>query len=73
VLDTGDRDAERLMLELRLASGYPLAEVAPAARRAVASALARGLLEPGPFRSGLMVLTLQGRLLADALIRDLLV
>ncbi|TDD01056.1 coproporphyrinogen III oxidase [Nonomuraea deserti] len=73
VLDTGDRDAERLMLELRLASGYPLAEVAPAARPAVASALARGLLEPGQFRSGLMVLTLQGRLLADALIRDLLV
>ncbi|NBF00249.1 coproporphyrinogen III oxidase [Nonomuraea sp. KC401] len=73
VLDTGDREAERLMLELRLASGYPLAEVAPAARPTVASALARGLLEPAAFRSGQMVLTLQGRLLADALIRDLLV
>ncbi|MFI6734548.1 radical SAM family heme chaperone HemW [Nonomuraea sp. NPDC050451] len=73
VLGDDDRAAERLMLELRLSSGYPLAEVAPDARPAVASALARGLLEPGPFRSGLMVLTLQGRLLADALIRDLLV
>ncbi|MEQ4724814.1 radical SAM family heme chaperone HemW [Nonomuraea sp. B19D2] len=73
VLEDDDRAAERLMLELRLSSGYPLAEVAPAARPAVASALARGLLEPGPFRSGLMMLTLQGRLLADALIRDLLV
>ncbi|KAB8195760.1 coproporphyrinogen III oxidase [Nonomuraea phyllanthi] len=73
VLADDDRAAERLMLELRLSSGYPLAEVAPAARPVVASALARGLLEPGPFRSGRMVLTLQGRLLADALVRDLLV
>ncbi|GAA3139658.1 hypothetical protein GCM10020001_072810 [Nonomuraea salmonea] len=42
VLGHDDRDAERLMLELRLSSGYPLAEVAPAARPVVASALARG-------------------------------
>ncbi|MEV4802218.1 radical SAM family heme chaperone HemW [Nonomuraea sp. NPDC049421] len=73
VLGDDDRDAERLMLELRLSSGYPLAEVAPAARPVVASAMARGLLEPEPFKAGRMVLTLQGRLLADALIRDLLV
>lgn len=73
VLGQDDRDAERLMLELRLSSGYPLARVAPAARPTVASALARGLLEPEPFKAGLMVLTLQGRLLADALVRDLLV
>ncbi|WP_090927938.1 radical SAM family heme chaperone HemW [Nonomuraea jiangxiensis] len=73
VLSDDDRAAERLMLELRLSSGYPLADVAPAARTTVASALARGLLEPAAFRSGLMVLTLQGRLLADALIRDLVV
>lgn len=73
VLDDEARAAERLMLELRLASGYPLAEVAPGARTAVAGALARGLLEPESFKTGLMVLTLRGRLLADALIRDLLV
>ncbi|MGW4792387.1 radical SAM family heme chaperone HemW [Nonomuraea sp. NPDC004297] len=73
VLGPDDRDAERLMLELRLITGYPLAEVAPAARTAVAGALARGLLEPGAFRAGRLVLTLQGRLLADALVRDLLV
>ncbi|PZG13653.1 radical SAM family heme chaperone HemW [Nonomuraea aridisoli] len=73
VLEADDRAAERLMLELRLSSGYPLADVAPEARAVVASALARGLLEPEPFKAGLMVLTLQGRLLADALVRDLLV
>jgi oxygen-independent coproporphyrinogen-3 oxidase len=60
------------MLELRLASGYPVADVAPAGRTAVAAALGGGLLQPEPFKAGLMVLTLRGRLLADALVRDLL-
>jgi oxygen-independent coproporphyrinogen-3 oxidase len=71
VLAADDRETERLMLELRLVSGYPLAEVAPRARTAVAAALGGGLLEPEPFRAGRMVLTLKGRLLADALVRDL--
>ncbi|MEU8103601.1 radical SAM family heme chaperone HemW [Nonomuraea muscovyensis] len=71
VLADEDRETERLMLELRLSSGYPLAEVAPRARTAVAAALGGGLLEVEPFRAGRMVLTLKGRLLADALVRDL--
>ncbi|MEU4230768.1 radical SAM family heme chaperone HemW [Nonomuraea sp. NPDC026600] len=72
VLADDDRDAERLMLELRLSSGYPLADVVPGARTAVAAALGGGLLEPEPFKAGRLVLTLRGRLLADALVRDLL-
>ncbi|MET7460481.1 radical SAM family heme chaperone HemW [Nonomuraea sp. NPDC005501] len=71
VLTADDRETERLMLELRLVSGYPLADVAPGARTAVAAALGGGLLEPEAFKGGLMVLTLKGRLLADALVRDL--
>ncbi|GGP18537.1 coproporphyrinogen III oxidase [Nonomuraea glycinis] len=67
-----DRATERLMLELRLDTGYPLAEVEPRARPRVASALADGLLEVEAFKAGRMVLTLRGRLLADALVRDLL-
>ncbi|MEV0203142.1 radical SAM family heme chaperone HemW, partial [Nonomuraea sp. NPDC050691] len=70
VLAGEDRETERLMLELRLVSGYPLADVAPGARTAVAAALADGLLQPEAFKAGLMVLTLKGRLLADALVRD---
>ncbi|MER7499644.1 radical SAM family heme chaperone HemW [Nonomuraea pusilla] len=73
VLTPDDQAAERLMLELRLDSGYPLADVAPAARTAVAAALADGRLETEAFKEGRMVLTLKGRLLADALVRDLLV
>ncbi|MEU7897545.1 radical SAM family heme chaperone HemW [Nonomuraea sp. NPDC049152] len=71
VLAADDREVERLMLELRLVSGYPLADVAGDARTVVARALGDGLLETEPFKAGRMVLTLRGRLLADALIRDL--
>ncbi|WP_067178291.1 radical SAM family heme chaperone HemW [Microtetraspora niveoalba] len=71
VLTADDRAVERLMLELRLATGFPLADVRPSARPACAKALADGLLEVEPFKSGRAVLTLRGRLLADALIRDL--
>ncbi|NUW40353.1 radical SAM family heme chaperone HemW [Nonomuraea rhodomycinica] len=71
VLSEDDRETERLMLELRLVSGYPLADVAPRARTAVAAALADGLLRPEEFKAGRMVLTLKGRLLADALVRDM--
>ncbi|HEY9522071.1 MAG TPA: radical SAM family heme chaperone HemW [Thermopolyspora sp.] len=71
VLSADDRAVERLMLELRLSSGYPIADVAERSRTALARALADGLLDPAPFREGRAVLTLRGRLLADAVIRDL--
>ncbi|WP_055481525.1 radical SAM family heme chaperone HemW [Sphaerimonospora mesophila] len=71
VLAPGDRAVERLMLELRLAGGFPLPDLAPGARTACARALADGLLEVEPFKRGRAVLTLRGRLLADALTRDL--
>jgi oxygen-independent coproporphyrinogen-3 oxidase len=70
-LSEADRAVERLMLELRLISGFPVAEVLPRSRTALARALADGLLAPEPFREGRAVLTLRGRLLADAIVRDL--
>ncbi|MER5649464.1 radical SAM family heme chaperone HemW [Streptosporangium sp. NPDC002524] len=69
VLGPEDRAVERLMLELRLAGGFPLAELERPP--VVARALADGLLEVEPFKAGRAVLTLRGRLLADALVRDL--
>jgi putative oxygen-independent coproporphyrinogen III oxidase len=71
VLTDADRRVERLMLELRLDTGFPLADVEPQARPVVARALGDGLLETEAFKAGRMVLTLRGRLLADALVRDL--
>ncbi|MBO3751273.1 coproporphyrinogen III oxidase [Streptosporangiaceae bacterium NEAU-GS5] len=70
-LTAADRALERIMLELRLIAGYKLADFAPSSRTALARALADGLLDPEAFKQGQAVLTLQGRLLADALTRDL--
>ncbi|MFH8368978.1 radical SAM family heme chaperone HemW [Streptomyces sp. NPDC018031] len=71
VLSAEDRRVERILLELRLAEGCPLELLAPAGQRAAARAVRDGLLEDGPYRAGRAVLTLRGRLLADAVVRDL--
>lgn len=71
VLTAEDRRVERILLELRLAAGCPLTLLAPDGARAAERALADGLLEPGPYEQGRAVLTLRGRLLADAVVRDL--
>ncbi|GAA1867900.1 radical SAM family heme chaperone HemW [Myceligenerans crystallogenes] len=74
---TGDEAyLERVMLGVRLAEGLALSALRPAGRRAVAGLVARGLLE-GASALGAgggaprAVLTLRGRLLADAVVRDL--
>lgn len=71
VLAAEDRRVERILLELRLADGCPLDLLAPAGARAAARALEDGLLERAPYEAGRAVLTLRGRLLADAVVRDL--
>ena len=68
----GDRRFEEVMLRLRLADGLPLARLSPAGRRAAAAQLAEGRLSAIDFDAGRAVLTLPGRLLADAVVRDLL-
>ncbi|KJK58436.1 radical SAM family heme chaperone HemW [Saccharothrix sp. ST-888] len=71
VLPDEDRRVERILLELRLREGCPLSLLAADGRRAAERALADGLLDAGAFAAGRAVLTLQGRLLADAVVRDL--
>ncbi|MBO2459688.1 radical SAM family heme chaperone HemW [Actinomadura violacea] len=68
VLDADDRRIERIMLELRLADGCPAGLLDDAAVR---RAIAEGLIDPGPHARGRAVLTRRGRLLADAVTRDL--
>jgi putative oxygen-independent coproporphyrinogen III oxidase len=69
VLDDADRRFERIMLELRLAEGCPLDLFEDPS--AVCRAVADGLLVPEAYEAGRAVLTLRGRLLADAVVRDL--
>ncbi|HWM39388.1 MAG TPA: radical SAM family heme chaperone HemW [Streptomyces sp.] len=71
LLGAEDRRVERILLELRLLAGCPLELLAPAGASAARRALSDGLLEPGPYEQGRAVLTLRGRLLADAVVRDL--
>jgi oxygen-independent coproporphyrinogen-3 oxidase len=72
VLDADTRRVERVMLEVRLRDGLPLTELTAAGLVAAREARDEGRLEPGPFAEGLAVLTLSGRLLADAVVAALL-
>ncbi|RKT18032.1 oxygen-independent coproporphyrinogen-3 oxidase [Streptomyces sp. 1114.5] len=71
VLAEEDRRVERILLELRLVEGVSLDLLTATGRRAAARALADGLLAAEPYEQGRAALTLQGRLLADAVVRDL--
>ncbi|MGO1746059.1 MAG: radical SAM family heme chaperone HemW [Microbacterium gubbeenense] len=63
---------ERVLLETRIREGMPVAELPNAdARRAVAGLVADGLVDGGSAVKGRIVLTLRGRLLADAVVRAL--
>jgi putative oxygen-independent coproporphyrinogen III oxidase len=71
VLDAATRRVERVLLETRLADGIDIAVLDDAGRAATGGLLADGLLERNRFEAGRLVLTRRGRLLADAVVRDL--
>jgi len=73
VLGAGDRRTERVLLELRLRSGLPRGVLEESGDAAVPGLVDRGLLAVVDHRMGdRLVLTTRGRLLADAVVRDLL-
>ncbi|GAB3158981.1 radical SAM family heme chaperone HemW [Micromonospora sonneratiae] len=72
LLSAEDQRVEDVMLRLRLAGGLPLDTLDGAGRVGADRALEYGLLAEPDFRAGRAVLTLRGRLLADAVVRDLL-
>ena len=74
VLDAETRWVERLLLEVRLRDGLALDVLDEAGRRQVPALVAQGLVEPlggVAAQQDRLVLTLRGRLLADAVVRDL--
>jgi putative oxygen-independent coproporphyrinogen III oxidase len=72
LLTAEDQRIERVMLELRVRSGLSVRTLDDAGRRAADQAVADGLLEPDALADGRCVLTDRGRLLADAVVQDLL-
>ncbi len=71
LLTPEDRRIERILLELRLSAGCPLTLLNPTGTTAATQAVTAGLLDPDAHANGQAVLTLRGRLLADAVVRDL--
>jgi oxygen-independent coproporphyrinogen-3 oxidase len=71
VLDSRARYLERVLLGLRRSDGVGLRDLSPAGKKAAARYVTYGLLDRGAHAAGRAVLTLRGRLLADAVVRDL--
>lgn len=63
---------ELVLLGVRLADGLPVADLRPEGRTAVAGLISDGLVDPAAaLREQRLVLTMRGRLLADAVVRRL--
>jgi len=69
--DAEARTLESVLLRTRIVDGLPVTDLAPAARSAVAGLIADGLVEGAAAVQGRVVLTLRGRLMADAVTRRL--
>jgi oxygen-independent coproporphyrinogen-3 oxidase len=74
-LDDRTRLEERVLLEIRVASGLAVEQAKlanPEAGKLIAGFIADELVEPGSALRGQLILTLRGRLLADSLVRQIL-
>lgn len=72
LLTDTERHTERVMLQLRLATGLPTHLLDGLGTAAATRAAADGLLDPAALAAGRAVLTRRGRLLADRVVHDLL-
>jgi putative oxygen-independent coproporphyrinogen III oxidase len=72
VLAAGPRRVERIMLGVRLVDGLPVDALDAHGMRAAGGAADRELIDRGALATGRVVLTREGRLLADAVVRELL-
>ncbi|MEV8369342.1 radical SAM family heme chaperone HemW [Microbacterium sp. NPDC064584] len=69
--DAAARTLERTLLQTRIREGMPVAELIGEGRHAVAGLIADGLIDGAAAVRGHVVLTVRGRLLADAVVRAL--
>jgi oxygen-independent coproporphyrinogen-3 oxidase len=71
-LDSSARHTERVMLAVRMRDGLPLAELTEAGRASVPQLASWGLVDHAGIAVDRVVLTQRGRLMADAVVRELL-
>ncbi len=75
LIDAGTSLVEELMLQIRLRDGVAtdlVREINPKAAEVVAGAIAKGWIDSASAFKGQIVLTVTGRLMADALLRELI-
>ena len=71
ILDEATRSVEAVLLRSRIREGLPVGELAASGRTAIAGLIADELVDPAAAFAGRVVLTVKGRLLADAVVRRL--
>jgi putative oxygen-independent coproporphyrinogen III oxidase len=71
-LDAHTQTVENVLLRVRIREGIPVAHLPERGRQAVAGLIADGLIDAKAALGGTVVVTLRGRLLADAVVRRLL-
>ncbi|WP_308464819.1 radical SAM family heme chaperone HemW [Rathayibacter soli] len=71
-LDAHTREVENVLLRVRIREGIRISELPESGRQAVAGLIADGLIDGKAALGGTVVVTLRGRLLADAVVRRLL-
>jgi oxygen-independent coproporphyrinogen-3 oxidase len=71
VLDGRARELERVLLGVRLREGLALGDLSEATRETAAQLVESSLLDAIAYADGRAALTLRGRLLADAVVREL--
>ena len=71
-LDAATQRIERVLLQLRLAEGLDLVELDDSGRVAALAEVASGLIDATAFERGRAVLSREGRLLADGVVRRVL-
>ena len=71
-LDDETRRVESVLLGTRVRDGLVIAQLSPRSRTAIAGLIGEGLVDGASAIRGSLVLTLRGRLLADAVVRRLL-
>ena len=72
-LTTDEARSEEIMLQIRLASGITLDSLSSKESQALPEFLADGYLDRAAWEAGRLVLSATGRLVADRIVREILV
>jgi len=72
ILTADEARSEEIMLQIRLATGIPLSSLSPNEQRSLPSFLADGYLLGPAWEGGSVILSQTGRLIADRIVREIL-